>query len=88
MGICNYEGSLPFASVLAIVLFGVLAYACYKAYVARNVSTEFAESEYIALVLVAIVLVTFMGVPIMIIAKDEPRARFVVSAGISFIVCL
>jgi hypothetical protein len=88
MGICNYGNGLPYALVLAIVFFGVLAYACYEAYVARKVSTEFAESEYIALVLVAIVLVSFMGVPVMIIAQDEPRARVFVSAGIVFIVCL
>jgi hypothetical protein len=87
-GSCSYEGGLPYFSVLAIVFFGVLAYACYEAYVARNVSTEFAESEYIALVLVAIVLVSFMGVPVMIIAKDEPKARFFVAGGIIFIVCL
>jgi hypothetical protein len=88
LGTCNYEGSLPYALVLAIVLFGVLAYACYEAYVARKVSTEFAESEYIALVLGAIVLVSFLGVPVMIIAQDGSRARFYVEAGIIFIVCL
>ena len=90
-GMCHYkneDGGLVYLSVLGVILLGILAYAVYEAYVARNLSTEFAESEYIALVLAAILLVSFLGIPVMIIAGDEPRARFFVGAAIVFVICM
>ena len=88
MAYCNYqEGSLPYVSSLTVVLLGVLAYAINEAYVARNVSTEFAESEYIFLVLTIILLVSFLGIPVTIVAREKAKARFFVAAAITFIIC-
>ena len=87
-GSCNYEDGIAFVVTLGVLLLGILVYAVYEAYVARNVSTEFAESEYIAVLLATILLVSFLGIPVMIIAGDEPRARFFVSAAIIFIICM
>lgn len=87
-GYCSYGGGLPYLVVLGTILLGVLIYAVYEAYRARNLSTEFAESEYIGLVLGVILLVSFLGIPIIVIAEHEPRSRFFASAGVIFIICL
>jgi hypothetical protein len=87
MGFCNYEESLPYAIILLIVLLGTVLLSLYEAFVARNISTEFAESDYIFVVLCVVVLVSFMGIPIMLIARDQPQARFFCSVCIIFIIC-
>ncbi|CAJ1931279.1 unnamed protein product [Cylindrotheca closterium] len=79
---CSYAGSIGFAVSLGTLLLGVLGYTLQQAYAARNVSTEFAETEYIFLALAALLLVSFVGFPVLVIAKDDTQARFYVSAAI------
>jgi hypothetical protein len=87
-GFCNFDDSIPYASILIVVLLGTVARSLYEAYIARNVSTEFAESEYIFLVLCIVFLVSFIGIPVMIIARDQPQARFFTAASILFVICI
>ena len=89
-GKCNFHShdSIPYLVSLGIVLLGALAYSVYEAYMARHVSTEFSESEYIFLVLCTILLMSFLGIPVMVIAREEPKARFFVAVGVLFIICL
>jgi gamma-aminobutyric acid type B receptor len=63
-----------------------LAFACYEAYVARDISTEFAETEYIAKAMGFILVVCFIGIPEIVIANEDPRAAFFVVAGIIFVI--
>jgi hypothetical protein len=46
-GYCRSDNSLPFVIALLTVDLGALVFVSYQAYMARNISTEFAESEYI-----------------------------------------
>ena len=87
-GGCRSEDGTVFFACLVIVNLGALAYAVYEAYVARNLSTEFAESENIAKALVLILSVCFLGIPIAIIAQDDSRSNFFVLAGIIFAIAL
>jgi 7 transmembrane sweet-taste receptor of 3 GCPR len=87
-GFCNFDGSMPYAVILLVVLLGTVVRSLYEAYIARNVSTEFAESDYIFLVLCIVLLVSFMGIPTMIIARDQPQARFFTAVSIIFVICL
>mmetsp|Transcript_38162 Transcript_38162/g.92345 ORF Transcript_38162/g.92345 Transcript_38162/m.92345 type:complete len:256 (-) Transcript_38162:1328-2095(-) len=87
-GQCSYDNSELFYIPLGVIHLGVLFYTLEQAYVARNVSTEFAESEYIFLLLAAILFVSFMGIPTLFIAQDEPRASFFVATAIVFVVCM
>ncbi|KAL3937806.1 MAG: hypothetical protein SGBAC_007153 [Bacillariaceae sp.] len=86
-GQCSYANSEFFYIPLGLIHIGVLFYTLQQAYVARNVSTEFAESEYIFLLLAAILVVSFMGIPTLFIAQDEPRASFFVATALVFVVC-
>jgi len=73
---------------LVLVNIGVLGFAVRQAYVARAISTEFAESEYIGKALVVIMLVCIVSIPVVIIVNDDPRAYFFVMMAIITVVCL
>jgi 7 transmembrane sweet-taste receptor of 3 GCPR len=87
-GFCTSYHSVYYYSVLAVIDLGALVYALYETYVARNLSTEFAESAYIAKALVVIMAVSFLGIPIAIIASDDPRSKFIALTGIIFAICM
>lgn len=87
-GTCDYTDSLPYAITLLVVLVGTLVYAVQQAYVARNISTEFAETEYIFLVLVAIFVTTLLGIPVLFLVAQSPPARFFAVSCIIFLVNL
>ena len=57
------------------------------AYRARNIATELQESNYIFTAMALILLVSFIGVPVVIIARENVSAFYFVSAGLIFVVC-
>jgi len=62
-------------------------FASYHSYRARGIATEFAESDFIGKAIACMLLVSFVGVPTMIIVSDEPRARYFVMTSIIFVLC-
>lgn len=85
-GACSTDGSIAYAGALLAVLASTLVYAVQQAYVARHISTQFAEAEYIFLVLVAIFMVTLLGLPVLFLAAGNPGARFFTLATMVFII--
>lgn len=77
------------ASEYLIPLFAlnglILIMAAYEAWRARNLSTEFAESTYIFRALISILLVVFVGLPVLVISADNPDASAFVSSAIVFV---
>jgi hypothetical protein len=89
IGFCSYKGALPYVIVLAFVDLGALVFAVYEAYAARNISTEFAESQYIMRAMASTMLVSFIGVPVAIIARrQDPGAFLFILGGIILVVCM
>lgn len=87
-GHCTSDSTiLPYVISLLVINLGLLTFALYQAYVARDISTEFAESEYISKALASSLLVCFIGVPLMII-DVTPAAHFFVLACIIFVLCM
>ena len=89
-GSCRSSDSslLYFVISLAVVNISVLLLAVYQAYIARNISTEFAESEYIAKALSLILLVSFVAIPVMVIVTDDPKASFFALTSVITVLCL
>jgi len=85
-GFCVTD-SPAYVAVLGAINTGVLIFSVYEAYSARSISTEFSESEYIFRILVLILLVFFIGIPVLVIARETPAAYVFVFAGIIFAVC-
>lgn len=84
-GYCTSDHFLLFVIILLVIDLGALSVAAYQSYLARKISTQFAESEYIAQN--CMLLVSFVGIPTMIIVSDEPRAYYFVMASIIFVLC-
>ena len=87
-GFCYSEQSLPFLIALGVINLGPLIFAAYEAYVARNVSTEYSETDYILKALIVICMVCFVGIPVIIITYDNPAAYFFGFSSIIFVVCI
>ena len=71
---CDSDGKLPYVICLCIINFGALLLALFEAYRAKDIPLEYAESSYIFKAMACILLVCFMGVPVMVIAYDNPSA--------------
>jgi len=84
-GHCEWGGSMGFLIPLASLQLVVLFAAIIEAWKSRNLSTEFAESKNIFQALIATLLVVFIGVPVLVIANDDPDASAFVSSGIVFV---
>ena len=79
---CTYPGGLPYMISLAIINMGAILYACYEAYIAREISTEYAESEYIVKSMVVTIVFCFIGIPVAILTQENSTAFSCVLAGI------
>lgn len=88
MGLCKSDKALPFAITLLILDLGAMSFALHQAYLARNIAVEFAESSYIMVAIGCIVLVCFMGIPIIIISQENSKARFFVLTCIIFVMTM
>ena len=88
IGKCSYDNSLPYVIILGVTDFGALIYACYEGYKAREISTEYAESEFVFKAMALVLLVCFIGIPAAIVATDNTTAYNCVIAGAIFCVAL
>ncbi len=79
--ICYYEHRSIFFAVLGLINLGALFVAFVEAYLARNISVELSESAYIMKAISIILLVCCMGIPIVIIARDNVSSKVVWSIG-------
>jgi len=70
-GNCIYAGALPFLIVILIVNFGMVTLALFQAWRARHLSTEFAESTYIANALIISILVTIFAIPVLFLSQEN-----------------
>eukprot|EP00536_Pseudo-nitzschia_multiseries_P007387 jgi/Psemu1/240179/estExt_Genewise1.C_1740029 len=82
---CSWNNSLGYIIPLVVLNMTSVIVAIVEAWKARQIATEFSESQYIFKALLSILLVLFIGGPILFIAKDNPNALVFVSCGIIFV---
>ncbi|KAG7337152.1 7 transmembrane sweet-taste receptor of 3 GCPR [Nitzschia inconspicua] len=88
-GTCGYATHhLQFTIPLVAINFGMLCAAAFQSWRTRNLSTEFQESQSIFRALWGILLVVFIGAPVLFIAQDNSNAYLFVSSAIIFVTCL
>lgn len=85
--VCSSEYQAIFLAMLFVFNIGSLLYANIEAYKARKISTELQESSYIFIAMAIILLVSFMGVPVLVIANANSAAYYFVVVIIIFVVC-
>lgn len=86
-GSCSSDLTYIFVSILLVINLGVLFFAVWQAYKARGIASELQESSYIFIALALILLVSFLSIPIIIIARGNISAFYFVTAGFIFVVC-
>ena len=82
---CSRKASLRYLISLVVLNTTNAIVAIYEAWNARQIATEFPESQYIFKALISIFLVVFIGGPIMFIASDNPNALVFVRSVIIFV---
>ena len=91
-GVCRAsDGAVSTAmiSVVGVVNISAFVVACYQAFRARWVSDEFSESKSLGVALFSWVQLLLIGVPVLfLIDDDNPSARYFITAGLTFAVCM
>ena len=85
---CAAGGRAAYFIPLLIFNVGVLLIAVVEAWLARNIATEFQESEHIYRALGGITLVLFVGIPVLILASENENANVFIVAAVTFIFCI
>ena len=81
--------SVAMICVVGIVNLSAFLVVCYQAYRARDVSDEFSESRNLGVALFSWVQLFLIGIPVLfLIDKDNPSARYFITAGLTFAVCM
>jgi len=80
-GVCQSEHGRIFLPILVCINLGCLLVTVLQACRARHISTELSESKYILRALWIILYVSFLAVPIIIIARDKAEAFYFVVTG-------
>mmetsp|Transcript_18446 Transcript_18446/g.39903 ORF Transcript_18446/g.39903 Transcript_18446/m.39903 type:complete len:635 (+) Transcript_18446:99-2003(+) len=78
-------GSLPYKIILVITNCVSVIIANVQAYEARHIDVEFQESKYIALATASFLQAFMIGIPVIILLKEDPRAIFIVTSMLIFI---
>jgi len=60
----------------------------YQSWVSRNLATEFQESDQVFKALLMILLVSFVGMPVIFISRDNPDANLFLGSAIVFVICV
>mmetsp|Transcript_38979 Transcript_38979/g.94249 ORF Transcript_38979/g.94249 Transcript_38979/m.94249 type:complete len:675 (+) Transcript_38979:2169-4193(+) len=78
------DGSLPYLVSLGLINFVVLGIACWQAYEARDISSEFAEAKYIATTVFSLAQGFITGLPIVAVTTDHPETFYLVLTFLVF----
>ena len=87
-GVCSSDHDYIFLATLGTINLGCLLLAMFQAYQARSISTDLQESGYFFMAMAFILVVSFTGIPVIIIAQGNIAAVYFISTGIIFIVCM
>jgi gamma-aminobutyric acid type B receptor len=76
----------PYFSLLVLINASALLFALVQAYQARSIQSEFAESKYIAIVMLSFLQIFVIAAPLLFLVKTQPVALYVLKVGIVFLV--
>ena len=85
IGRCTSDKVWAFLGPIIAINGLALIIALFEAYRARKIDTRYSEAKYIALAVLSIFQVTFIGIPLMFITRDDTTAYFFVSICIVFV---
>ncbi len=84
-GRCSWTDATGYIVALTVINLLILVMAGWESYKARNLSTEFSESQYLFRALVSTLTVAFVGIPLVLLTEDNPTALAFASSAIVFV---
>ena len=89
-GTCHAETKTwaPYLSIILALNLSMVVLANIQAYRARKITTEYAESRFIGIIMVSILQACCIGLPLVAIVSDQPVANFILRSGLIFVVCM
>jgi hypothetical protein len=90
-GTCNVSKKNAWKSiliVLGLVNGTALVLANVEAYKARQITTEYGESKYIAMIMASILQIVIVGLPLMFLIDGNPAASYFIESSIIFVICM
>lgn len=86
--VCKSDSAMAFLAPLAAINLGVVAIACWQAYQARAIKSEFSEAKYIALAVFSLFQAFFTGVPVLVVVRKMPEAYYILLTMMIFILSM
>lgn len=83
----GWDLSVAFVTPLVVVNFVLICFANYQSFQTRHMPTEFNEAFYHALVMAALLEAFLIGVPTLIVVREEPQVNFVVRTFLISLMC-
>jgi len=84
----NGKSTVPYETIMLCSNGIVLIISNFIAYRSRDIKSEYAESRYIAFIMSSVLQISAIGVPIVFLIHQHPRADFIVKALLIFIICM
>lgn len=78
----------PYLSIILALNFSMIVLANVQAYRARKITTDYAESKYIGIIMVSILQACCIGLPLIALVSDQPVANFILRSALIFAVCM
>ena len=84
-GVCTSDHGYIFLAILGVINIGSLAIAVFQAYKARNHSKELHESRYIFMIVGLFLVVSFIGIPVIVMARENTEVFYFVVVAMIFV---
>ena len=86
-GACRSDNLVVYLVPLSLLNFFAVALACWQAFQARDIESEFSEAKYIGLTMASLFQAFLTGIPVVVVVRDIPRSYYVVLSLIIFLLC-
>lgn len=82
------DGWGPYVWTLLSINLAMVLVANYQAYRSRKMSIEFSESQYVAMIMAALLQAFLIGIPLLAMVANDPVSFFIVKSLLVFVVCI
>jgi len=87
-GRCRSDQVEPYIILLVTINFVALCLACWQAFRARDIDSNFSETRFIGFSLASILQTFLSGIPIIAVVRDLPDALYLITTFMIFVLTL
>lgn len=87
-GVCQSDKAEVYTSLLAMINLSIVAIACWQAFEARSIKSEFSEAKYIGIAMFSVFQAFLTGIPVVIVARESPQAYYLVLTSMIFLLSM